>query len=82
FLIYFKSAIITYFIVPLVAIFPFLIDIETEKSVTSFLELAKFGLCGFGSILLLFVLFDIIIYLKISRSVTKNLELNHIEVND
>lgn len=82
FLMYFKPAIITYFVVPFIAIFPFFIDVETEKSVTSFLELTKFGVNGFGCILIIFIVFDIIVYLKISRNVIKNLKSNRIEVND
>ncbi|SUB76379.1 Uncharacterised protein [Peptoniphilus indolicus] len=82
FLIYFKPAIITYLVVPLIAIFPFYIDIETEKSLASFLELTKFGVCGFGIILMLFISFEIIVYLKISKNLTKKLKLKRIEVND
>ena len=82
FLIYFKPAIITYLVVPLIAIFPFYIDIETEKSLASFLELTKFGVCGFGIILMLFISFEIIVYLTISKNLTKKLKLKRIEVND
>ena len=82
FLIYFKPAIITYLVVPLIAIFPFYIDIETEKSLASFLELTKFGVCGFGIIIMLFISFEIIVYLKISKNLTKKLKLKRIEVND
>lgn len=82
FLIYFKPAIITYFIVPLVAMFPYFIDIETEKSMSSFFELIKFGFYGFGGILILFIVFDIAVYFKISKDIIRNFKVDFIKVCD